>query len=65
MIIDTQQLHKQLFASRVTIESPLLGNGEVNKLHQQYRLCFPLGLCEVVIEKRIQKLEVVERIGHE
>jgi hypothetical protein len=36
---------------RVTIGSLLLSNGAVNRLRQQYRLCFPLGSCEVVIRE--------------
>jgi hypothetical protein len=28
-----------------TIGNALLNSGEINKLHQQYGLCFPLGLC--------------------
>jgi hypothetical protein len=41
---------------RVTkIGSPLLSNGAVNKLRQQYRLCFPLGPCKVVIREANSK----------
>jgi hypothetical protein len=37
---------------RVTvIGNSLLNNGSVNRLRQQYRLCFPLGPCKVVIRE--------------
>jgi hypothetical protein len=34
-----------------TIGCLLLGNGQVNWLRLQYRLCFPLGPCKVVIRE--------------
>jgi hypothetical protein len=37
--------------TRGIIGDLLLGNGEVNRLCQQYRLCFPLGQCKVDIRE--------------
>jgi hypothetical protein len=37
--------------TRGTIGDIFLGNGTVNRLCQQYRLCFPRGQCKVVIEE--------------
>jgi hypothetical protein len=48
----------------IKIGSPLLNNSEVNKLHHQYRLCFPLDLCKVVI-KVIKEMNLEARSSRE
>jgi hypothetical protein len=37
--------------TRGTVGDLLLGNGTLNRLCQQYRLCFPWGPCKVVIRE--------------
>jgi hypothetical protein len=43
--------HTPTTHEHATIGRLLLGNGVVNRLHQQYRLCFPLGPWKVVIRE--------------
>jgi hypothetical protein len=41
--------------TRGTIGDLLLGNGAVNRLCQQYRLCFPWGPCKVDVRESSSK----------
>jgi hypothetical protein len=61
MITARQLLNKHISATQehATIGRQLLGNDAVNRLRQQYRLCFPLGPCKVVISEANSKAGVV------
>jgi hypothetical protein len=50
-LLGNRQLNTFPLKSVTTIGSVLLSNDAVNRLRQQYRLCFPLGSCKVVIRK--------------